>query len=75
MKLQVNDTGAWKNVVKFGSEDLDLVKTNAGLLGEAAQGVEAHVKFRVVDDFDKVCFYWEPARGWFKSLRNAGLGL
>lgn len=63
MQLQVNNSGAWKNVVSFAPHSLDDVKACATLLGIIGREHSGDVTFRVVNGEQVVCSWWH-ATGW-----------
>jgi hypothetical protein len=65
MKLQVNNSGAWKQVLVFGVEDLDLVKTAAIALAAAAVKAESVVAWRILDGVEQVVLMCDQKRGWY----------
>jgi hypothetical protein len=74
MKLQVNNSGAWKNVINFDADQLATVQGLAQRLGQLA--FTAHrsqgVSFRVADEHDSVLAHWTPQGGWLPHRRAAG---
>ncbi len=64
MKLQINDSGAWRNVVTFLEAEATTVKRGAAAIGEGVAMHGAHVGFRLVDDEGKVAEHWNYTDGW-----------
>ena len=73
LRLQVNTTGAWRNVIDFPRDD-DLacahVLTAAPLLAAAA-GPGATLRICSADGLQKVRSYWEAGQGWRGPLKQA----
>lgn len=66
VKLQVNTSGAWKDVVGFDADDArrtDLVTDAAESLGLVGAGA---ITFRIVSDEPLPCvlFNWKHGMGW-----------
>ena len=49
MKLQVNNSGAWKQVLTFGIEHIEHVKLATADLAALAAAAEDRVSWRIVD--------------------------
>ena len=64
MKLQANSSGAWKQVLVFGIEDLDQVKTAAAALADASAKADSGVTWRIVDGIEQVVLMHDQKRGW-----------
>lgn len=64
MRLQVNNSGAWKNVMTFGIEDLEHVKLAAADLGYIAAKAEATVTWRIVDATDTAVLMTDVLSIW-----------
>lgn len=64
MKLQVNNSGAWKHVITFAVADVELVKNCAEVLGEASAGVDLSVSFRILDGQEQAVLMWTCTGGW-----------
>jgi len=68
MKLQVNNSGAWKNVLVFSVSDMDVVQASVNTLCICAQEAEYSVSWRIVDARERVTHhrtateYWKPTR-------------
>lgn len=65
-KLQVNTSGAWKDVVRFDGDDVaetDKVTDAAEALGQVGAGA---ITFRLVSDeaLPRVLFRWAYPAGW-----------
>lgn len=70
-KLQVNNSGAWKDIARFDAADL----LNASRIADAAETlgrVDQQLKFRIVADatYPKVMLNWTADTGW-KKARHA----
>jgi hypothetical protein len=70
-KLQVNTSGAWKDVVRFDAADVaatDRVTDAAEALGQVGAGA---ITFRLVSDeaLPRVLFRWTHAAGW-KAVKH-----
>ena len=64
MKLQINTSGAWKQVLTFSIEDVDLVKQAAETLGEASASSGEGARLRILDGQDTVVLSWSLGAGW-----------
>ena len=73
LKLQVNTSGAWRNVIDFPRDD-DLacahVLTAAPLLAAAA-GPGATLRICSADGLQKVHSHWQAGKGWRGALPGA----
>lgn len=58
--LQVNDSGAWRNVFKFQGDNTDTVLRHVHALGEVTTGI----KFRIVRGQHVMLHYWTKDKGW-----------
>lgn len=72
MKLQANNSGAWKQVLVFGVEDLDLVKTAAVALAAAAARAESPAAWRILDGQETAVLMYDHRRGWYAPHWMAG---
>lgn len=72
MKLQANSSGAWKQVLVFGVEDLDLVKTAAVALSAASARAESGLAWRILDGIEQVVLMYDRKRGWHAPHWMAG---
>lgn len=63
-KLQVNTTGAWRNVMDFDAQDGDLVMERAALLFF----LQSDAKLRIMDESSDTAplMTWSVAKGWAK---------
>ena len=70
MKLQLNDSGAWKTIATFFVEHLDLAQAVGDGLGllNVQCGAE-RIQMRVLDGAEVVIMYWTPKQGWHRSPR------
>lgn len=59
--LQINTSGAWRNVMRYPRERDQEVRTHAALLAEIVGA-----KLRVIDAAHCVLWYWDRDRGWEK---------
>lgn len=64
MKLQINNSGAWKTVTTFTAADLATVKRHAECLGQMDHEAGCRSTWRVLDDAGQVDWHWNPVRGW-----------
>lgn len=67
MLLQINNSGAWKNVIRFDEAEIDEVKSLAeslGALDDAASDAGSRCKWRVLGDADRVVWHWAIKKGW-----------
>lgn len=74
MKLQINDSGSWRNVVtvdKRREYDLKLAAGNIGLMAHMAG---SRLTMRLVDDFETVVAHWTADRDWAPMQRPAVVG-
>lgn len=69
MKLQVNNSGAWKQIADLPADAVEQVKRAAQRIGQAAALVNGRVVFRLVDDDGEVALYWDIQRGWYLPAR------
>jgi hypothetical protein len=60
MKLQINDAGAWRNVMTFRAEDVTPVRFYAAALVSVADG---NAKLRILDG-SEVTGHFEKGQGW-----------
>lgn len=58
MKLQVNNSGAWKTVMTFGIEHIEHVKIAAAELAQCAALAESRVNWRILDGTDSVVLHY-----------------
>lgn len=58
MKLQVNNSGAWKNVMTFQIEHMEHVKTAAAELAQCAALADSSVDFRILDGTERVVLHY-----------------
>ena len=58
--LQVNDTGAWKNVMGFHVDDTSAVLEHVAALG----ALTTRTTFRISRDQHAVVHYWTKDKGW-----------
>lgn len=59
LRLQINDSGAWRNVVRFPADYLPQVKATAPTLA-AAGGA----KLRIIDQDSRPLLYWTAVGCW-----------
>lgn len=67
MKLQINNSGAWKNVIEFDEAEIDEVKSLAESLGELddqSSDAGSRCKWRVLGDGDALLWHWGIKEGW-----------
>ena len=64
MKLQINTSGAWKQVITFSIEDTELVKQAAETLGEASASAGVDTSLRILDGQETAVLTWSLAKGW-----------
>lgn len=64
MKLQVNNSGAWKQVFVFSVADVERVKIAGADLVECAFRADELTKLRILDGRDRVVLYCDSAHGW-----------
>ena len=75
MKLQVNNSGAWKNVLEFGVEHIEAVKRAAAHLAMASASASmdgSPVTWRVVDSTEKPVLMTDKNCGWYVPRWMAG---
>ena len=73
LKLQVNTSGAWRNIIDFERDDdiaCAAVLTAAPLLAAAA-GPGATLRICSADGLQKVHSHWEAGKGWRGHLKQA----
>lgn len=61
MKLQINDSGGWRNVMSFDAEKEDRVRFAAQALASLG---ERNVKLRILDADGNVTAHHQPGHGW-----------
>lgn len=62
MQLQINETGAWRNVITFKEEDRETVMTHGERLAELSAG---RAKLQIIETAERnVVSYWTPEAGW-----------
>lgn len=66
MKLQVNTSGAWRNVVEFDADRAPEVEDAAASLSRAAGGLN----LRIVNDDGEA--RWLTANGVFRAISHEG---
>lgn len=66
IKLQVNTTGAWRDVLLFDDQNIDLVMTNADQLYRLAFDRSASgLSLRIIATGDVApVMTWKAAKGW-----------
>lgn len=64
MKLQVNNSGAWKNVMTFGVEHVEHVKLAAMDLAQISSAADAAVTFRILDSVNTVVLHTDDSQRW-----------
>lgn len=62
-KLQVNNTGAWRNLVEFDRKSLLGVEDAIATIGRLSVG---GVAFRMVDPSGDVVLLWSREHGWYE---------
>lgn len=78
MMLQVNNTGAWKTVLRFKPPSGAKVRELVDQLGQGAAVDGYRVSFRIVDEpadpgaMPRVRYHWTPQRGWARWRDPAG---
>lgn len=65
MKLQLNNSGAWKNLLDFDAAALTEVMHLTSRLYALATPDRPVPSLRITGDDDKVQHYWHAARGWW----------
>lgn len=63
-RLQINTTGAWRNVMEFDADDGELVMDNAPALFELARGAKLRIMGDASDTAPLVT--WSVDKGWAK---------
>ncbi len=64
MKLQVNNSGAWKNVCTFGVEHVEYVKAAAIELSWAAAKADSAIGLRILDSMNTVVLHTDAEGLW-----------
>lgn len=72
MKLQANNSGAWKSVMVFGFEHIDLVQNAAAELALISSLAESAVAWRILDGTERVVLMHDQKRGWYSPHWMAG---
>ena len=73
MKLQVNNSGAWKNVLVFMVEDLDAVQAAVNTLAGCAANAESRVSWRIVDARELATHHRSADQDWQPTHHAAGM--
>lgn len=69
MKLQINQSGAWRNGVDLPARDCSGEpggQVRDVMLGAAVLANAVGAKLRMVDDDGLVCWYFTPERQWHR---------
>lgn len=69
MKLQINQSGAWRNGVDLPAgdcEDNPNDRMREVMIGAAVLANAVGAKLRIVDDSGRVCWYFTPERRWHR---------
>ena len=61
MKLQINDAGGWRNVMRFDAEKEPLVRFAAQALASLGDG---NVKLRIIDEHGYAIAHHQAGRDW-----------
>ena len=61
MRLQINDSGAWRHVLSFPEGRWRRARLLTEELADLAHG---SVKLRITDEQGSVSAYWLPDQGW-----------
>jgi hypothetical protein len=64
MKLQVNNSGAWKHMCTFSVEDVEYVKSAALELAWAAAKADSAIGLRIVDSMNTVVLHTDAEQRW-----------
>jgi len=64
MKLQVKNSGAWKNVMTFGVEHVEHVKIASSELAKVAAAAESEIGLRILDSMGKVVLHTDDQQRW-----------
>ena len=64
MKLQLNNTGAWKNVITFSVEDVERAKKLAEQLRILAARCDQGCQWRILDGQETAVLHWAFPEGW-----------
>jgi hypothetical protein len=65
-RLQINESGAWRNVVSYPAEKETEVKAAVGFLGRVVDAT-----FRLVDvDRRMILAYWDHSNGWHNPFER-----
>lgn len=64
MKLQVNNSGAWKNVLTFGVEHVEHVKLATLDLAQISAATGDGAAFRIVDSMNTVVLHTDDSQRW-----------
>jgi hypothetical protein len=68
VRLEINNSGAWKTFIHFDCSDNGFsaeVQSNAALLARC--DMRGKLKLRIVTDesLPQVLSYWDPRKGWY----------
>ena len=64
MKLQVNNSGAWKQALTFGIEHIERVKLASTELAEVGALAEFEVGWRILDGTERAVLHYNTKRRW-----------
>lgn len=64
MKLQINDTGAWRNLMTFSVQEVESVKVLSALLMDCAATAGRVPKLQICDERGPVLTWNDVAEGW-----------
>lgn len=74
MKLQCNNSGAWKQVNTFRLQDIEFVKSGVAGLAHAAAKAGDSTTWRILDGAEHVAAYLiDPAKGWDERIAHKDL--
>lgn len=68
MQLQVNNSGAWKNVSWFDLKDREAVERAATAICHASSLTGHAITFRLVDGVGKVVSYCDADKRWVHTV-------
>jgi len=62
MKLQINTTGAWRDVIRYDERDDSIVRQSAATVASLSDPKPA--KLRLLGESGEVTGYWDAFKGW-----------
>lgn len=63
MKLQINTSGAWRDVISYDRRDDSAIRHFSAVLSQFAEPKPG--KLRLLSETSEVSAYWTPDHGWY----------